>query len=66
MSRVVQAAGRLIRTSEDRGSVVLIGRRFLQRDYQSFFPGDWSAERTSTLAGSLLGFWGVSDRTSGG
>ena len=66
MSRVVQAAGRLIRTPEDRGSVVLIGRRFLQRDYQSFFPEDWSAERTGTLGGSLLGFWGVSDRAPGG
>lgn len=65
MSRVIQAAGRLIRTSTDRGSVVLIGRRFLQRDYQAFFPGDWSAERTRKLGGSLVGFWGVSDPPPG-
>ncbi len=65
MSRVIQAAGRLIRTAEDRGSVVLIGRRFLQRDYQEFFPADWSAERTRKLGGSLVGFWGVSGADSG-
>ena len=65
MSRVIQAAGRLIRTPSDRGSVVLIGRRFLQRDYQAFFPADWSAERTRKLGGSLVGFWGVSDAPLG-
>jgi len=57
MARVVQAAGRVIRTPEDRGSIVLIGRRFLQRDYQEFFPDDWTPERTRTLAATLNGFW---------
>ncbi|MEL6343942.1 MAG: helicase C-terminal domain-containing protein [Myxococcota bacterium] len=57
MARVVQAAGRVIRTRDDRGSIVLIGRRFLQRDYQDFFPDDWSPERTRNLAASLNGFW---------
>lgn len=57
MARVVQAAGRVIRTPEDRGSIVLIGRRFLQRDYQDFFPDDWAPERIRHLAGALNGFW---------
>ena len=57
MARVVQAAGRVIRTPEDKGSIVLIGRRFLQRDYQDFFPDDWNPERTTELAASLHGFW---------
>lgn len=57
MARVVQAAGRVIRTPDDAGSIVLIGQRFLQREYQDFFPEDWAPERVRQLAGALNGFW---------
>ena len=57
LSRVVQAAGRVIRTPEDRGAVVLVGRRFVQKDYAAFFPEDWSPVRTSDPAGALAGLW---------
>lgn len=63
MARVIQAAGRVIRTPTDRGSIVLIGRRFLQKDYQAFFPEDWTAERTTHLAAALNGFWRPSSET---
>ncbi len=57
LSRVVQAAGRVIRTPEDRGAVVLIGRRFIHRDYTAFFPEDWHPVRTSDPLSALDGLW---------
>ncbi len=57
MGRVVQAAGRVIRTPEDRGLVVLIGRRFLQARYRGFFPEGWKAIRTAAPADMIRGFW---------
>ena len=59
MSRVAQAAGRVIRTPSDRGIVVLIGRRFLSRDYQDFIPKMWSLQRSDNITESLSSFWGM-------
>lgn len=41
LTRVVQAAGRLIRRPEDRGVIVLVDRRFRWRDLQALLPEDW-------------------------
>ena len=41
MNRVVQSAGRVIRTEHDRGIVALIGRRFAGRQYAQLLPPDW-------------------------
>lgn len=41
MQRVVQAAGRLIRTGEDRGSLLLIDKRFEGWRHRRLFPGWW-------------------------
>ena len=57
MARVVQAAGRVLRSPEDRGAIVLIDQRFLRRDYQAFFPTDWRPERVSDPELALSGFW---------
>jgi DNA excision repair protein ERCC-2 len=57
MARVVQAAGRVIRTPTDRGAIVLIGRRFLQRTYQAFFPEEWEATRANRPSEALAGHW---------
>ena len=57
MARVVQAAGRVIRTPEDVGAIVLIGQRFLRNDYASFFPEDWSPIRSRNLDTELAGLW---------
>ena len=41
MNRVLQAAGRVIRSDTDRGVVLLVGKRFNDRRHWSLFPGHW-------------------------
>ncbi len=41
MTRVVQAAGRLIRSADDSGVIALFDRRFLERPYRDHLPADW-------------------------
>ena len=41
MNKVLQAAGRVIRTSEDIGVIALLDERFLQGSYRMFFPREW-------------------------
>jgi DNA excision repair protein ERCC-2 len=41
MTRVVQAAGRLIRSADDSGVIALFDRRFLHRPYREHLPADW-------------------------
>ncbi len=41
MNKVLQSAGRLIRTDEDEGVILLLDDRFLRRDYQALFPREW-------------------------
>ncbi len=60
MTRVVQAAGRLIRSADDRGVIALFDRRFLQWPYRKHLPAEWwpaSAEEQSAS--------GVSGRVEG-
>jgi DNA excision repair protein ERCC-2 len=42
LTRVVQAAGRLIRSAEDRGVIVLICRRFQDVRYARLLPDEWT------------------------
>lgn len=42
MNKVLQSAGRVIRTVEDKGVIVLSDERFLQREYLSMFPREWA------------------------
>ena len=42
MNKVLQAAGRVIRTEEDRGVITLLDERFLTRKYRETFPREWS------------------------
>jgi DNA excision repair protein ERCC-2 len=41
MTKVVQSAGRVIRSQDERGLIVLLGRRFIEKDYVVAMPGDW-------------------------
>ena len=41
MNKVQQAAGRVIRTMEDKGVILLLDERFLGRRYQEIFPREW-------------------------
>ena len=62
LNRVMQAAGRVIRTEQDRGVIVLIDERFTHSRYTRLFPPEWRAFRRVQDSGgirSVLGkFWG--------
>jgi DNA excision repair protein ERCC-2 len=49
MTRVVQAAGRLIRSETDRGVIALLCRRFLEEPYVSRLPRDWYSDTPDEL-----------------
>jgi len=59
--RVVQAAGRVFRTPEDRGVVVLMDDRFLEEQYRGLLPEDWCADdaefSTEAYKKRLQQFW---------
>ena len=41
MNKVLQSAGRVIRTDTDRGAILLLDERFMQMSYQKLFPKEW-------------------------
>lgn len=57
MTRVVQAAGRLVRRPEDRGVVVLFDRRFRWREYRELLPTDWEIDVPDDPAAAVLSFF---------
>lgn len=57
MAKVVQAAGRVIRTPEDRGAIVLIDRRFLLNEVRAYFPEEWDPVRAAKPGALLAEFW---------
>lgn len=60
MNKVMQAAGRVIRTMEDRGVILLLDERFLRPDYQMLFPREWDDYQVTTvqvLEEKLREFW---------
>jgi DNA excision repair protein ERCC-2 len=50
MTRVVQSAGRVIRSETDVGVIALVCRRFLQNPYRRFLPSHWYDESPEELA----------------
>lgn len=60
MNKVLQAAGRVIRTSEDVGIVALLDERFLQMSYRKMFPREWESFETvavDTIGKRVERFW---------
>ncbi len=60
MNKVLQAAGRVIRTVDDVGVVALLDERFLTPPYLKMFPREWKRYEQVTLAGvseALSEFW---------
>lgn len=49
MNKVLQAAGRVIRTVEDTGIIALLDERFLLSAYRRMFPREWEQFETVTL-----------------
>jgi DNA excision repair protein ERCC-2 len=45
MTRVVQAAGRVVRSADERGLVVLLCARFLQHAYAAYLPSWWDVHK---------------------
>ncbi len=61
INRVLQAAGRVIRSENDRGVVVLVDDRYKSYRYKSLFPFTWSpvvVNSKTALDRVLEKFWG--------
>ena len=60
MNKVLQAAGRVIRTKEDKGVIALLDERFLQREYRRLFPREWEEYTVCShenIGNVLENFW---------
>ena len=60
MNKVLQAAGRVIRTTDDVGVIELLDERFLKSDYRGLFPREWEQRRicnVNEVEQMLAEFW---------
>lgn len=61
LNKVIQAAGRVIRTDDDKGIIMLIDDRFGTAKYKSLLPKEWSDYRTvkdvKTCSKIVKEFW---------
>ncbi|MDP4764709.1 MAG: ATP-dependent DNA helicase [Pseudomonadales bacterium] len=60
MNRVLQAAGRVIRSDTDRGIICLIDNRFNESRYRQLMPAGWqvkTARNRDMLARAVAAFW---------
>ena len=60
MNKVLQSAGRVIRTEEDKGIILLLDDRFLSRQYQQLFPREWKTYemcKESEIENKIKIFW---------
>ncbi len=64
MNKVLQAAGRVIRTADDVGIVALLDERFLSGEYKRLFPREWSRYEVLNLYNKedkINDFWELID-----
>ena len=60
MNKVLQAAGRVIRTDTDRGVIALLDDRFNTWQYKQFFPREWDDVyfgNTNDIVNKIKEFW---------
>ena len=61
MNNVLQAAGRLIRSSHDTGIILLLDQRFASQRYTDLFPPHWryfqSIYSVPQLQATITNFW---------
>ncbi len=60
MNKVLQSAGRVIRTDSDEGVILLLDERFGKPIYRRMFPKEWEQPESCTLQtvqGKLEQFW---------
>lgn len=66
MNKVLQSAGRVIRTMDDRGAILLLDERFLRQQYVNLFPREWYPFVTvdvKTMESELKRFWEKQNET---
>lgn len=65
MNKVLQAAGRVIRTDTDQGVVLLLDQRFQEASYFQLFPTHWQHAQVfqdmETMTTQVLSFWQKKD-----
>ena len=64
MNKVQQSAGRVIRTEEDRGVILLLDERFSERQYKNTFPREWKGMKYCNIhqiEALIQEFWEDSD-----
>ncbi len=60
INKVLQAAGRVIRTVSDMGVISLLDDRFLSREYKNLFPREWEDAikvNISNVEQEVIEFW---------
>lgn len=60
MARVIQSAGRVIRSPQDRGLIVLMDRRFTHEAYRKSMPQDWAEQDplvSTRILNDIREFW---------
>ena len=60
MNKVLQAAGRVIRSEEDTGVILLLDERFKEMRYQEIFPREWENReecQLESVQGKVEAFW---------
>lgn len=62
MAKAVQAAGRVIRTETDKGLIVLMDSRFLDKSFSQTLPQDWYEGHpqelvSQSILGDIENFW---------
>ncbi|MDO4262254.1 MAG: ATP-dependent DNA helicase [Eubacteriales bacterium] len=65
MNKVLQAAGRVIRTDQDRGVIVLLDERFRTASYRRLFPREWERHgycRVDSVSRQIGEFWENADQ----
>lgn len=69
MAKVIQAAGRVIRSELDRGVIVLLDGRFVERRYSDLMPSDWYVDSvmelvSTSILSDLRTFWASAETTA--
>ncbi len=59
INKVMQAVGRLIRSEEDAGLILLLDDRYSNRYYRNMLPHDWNAKvtREKEIGSQIKAFW---------
>ena len=64
MNKVLQAAGRLIRTADDKGIILYLEKRFMKPEYTILFPEHMRNDETvslDTVSKHIAAFWNGQD-----